>query len=100
MKEFDFNSQEFLEKEAKLFLQGCIANAFTKAEKRGKITGLNSLFDFREEMQAELLKFLTEFIKARQELLNRQKELLEIAYELNSQVQKTKLLKQSLTRTN
>ena len=100
MKDFDFDSKEFLEKEAKLFLQGSIANAFTQAEKKGKITGLNSLLDFREEMESELLHFLTEFIKARQELLNRQQELLQLAYELNSQAQKTKLLKESLTRTN
>lgn len=100
MKNFDFDSQEFLEKEAKLFLQGSIANAFTKAEKRGKITGLNSLLDFREEMESELLHFLTEFIRARQELLNRQQELLQLAYELHSQTQKTKLMKESLTRTN
>jgi len=95
-----FNLEYSLKDEAVNFIKSRIGIAFTNAEKRGKITGLNSLFDFREEMEDQFIDFIEEYFNKRDRLIEQQQELIQIANELNNQAKITKLMKDSLHHNN
>lgn len=82
--------------EAINFIRSRIGIAFTNAEKKGKIRGLNSLLDFREEMEEQFINFIEEYFDKYDQLIQQQQGLLDIANKLNDQAKITKLIKDNL----
>jgi hypothetical protein len=95
-----FNPEYNLKKEAINFIKSRIGIAFTNAEKRGKITGLNSLFDFREEMEEQFIDFIEEYFRKRDQLIKQQQELIRFAKTVDFKGVMLSQLKQTLNNKN
>lgn len=95
-----FNEKDTSRKEAVNFIKSRIGIAFTNAERRGKITGLNSLFDFREEMEEQFIDFIEEYFRKRDQLIRQQQELIRIAKAVDNKGYMLIHLKQTLNNKN